>query len=146
MYEVIKNVVTSGRYELSDMLKKIDTVWIQGGITEDQRDELVASAREKADPAYSYASLQDQVDKLLFNQSEMGKAILEIADRVTVLEGGSAEPPETEEYPAYVQPTGAYDAYNTGDKVTYNGKRYVCQMDGCVWDPDVYPAGWEETE
>ena len=42
-------------------------------------------------------------------------------------------PPETEEYPAWVQPTGAHDAYNTGDKMTYtDGKRYICQMDNCV--------------
>ena len=27
-----------------------------------------------------------------------------------------------EEYPEWVQPTGAHDAYNTGDKVSYNGK------------------------
>lgn len=76
----------------------------------------------------------------------MGKAILEIANRVTVLEGGSVEQPEAEEYPEYIQPTGAHDAYNTGDKVTYNGKHYVCQMDGCVWNPATYPAGWEEVE
>ena len=32
----------------------------------------------------------------------------------------------------------------TGDKITYNGKKYVCKMDGCVWNPDTYPAGWQE--
>ena len=69
-----------------------------------------------------------------------------MTDRVTVLEGGTVDPPVTEEYPPYVQPTGAHDAYNTGDKVTYNGQRYICRMDGCVWDPDTYPAAWERVE
>ena len=32
--------------------------------------------------------------------------------------------------------------YMTGDKVTYNGKTYVCKIDNNVWQPDVY--GWEE--
>ena len=25
-----------------------------------------------------------------------------------------------------------------------NGKRYECTFDGCVWNPDEYPAGWKE--
>ena len=45
-----------------------------------------------------------------------------------------------EEYPEWVQPIGAHDAYNIGDKVTYNGNRYVCDIDGNVYAPDVY--GW----
>ena len=49
-----------------------------------------------------------------------------------------------EEWPEFVQPTGAHDAYNTGDKVTYNGKRYISLIDGNVYSPDAYPAAWEE--
>ena len=49
----------------------------------------------------------------------------------------------TEEWPEWVQPTGAHDAYNTGDKVTYNGKRYVSRIDANVYSPEAYPAGWE---
>ena len=45
-----------------------------------------------------------------------------------------------DEYPEWVQPTGAHDAYNTGDKVSYNGKHYVCTVDANVYAPDVY--GW----
>lgn len=49
-----------------------------------------------------------------------------------------------EEWPEWVQPTGAHDAYNTGDKVIYNGKRYISLIDANVYSPDAYPAGWEE--
>ena len=49
-----------------------------------------------------------------------------------------------EEWPEFVQPTGAHDAYNTGDKVTYNGKRYVSLIDANVYSPGDYPAAWEE--
>ena len=44
-------------------------------------------------------------------------------------------------WPEWVQPTGAHDAYNAGDKVSYNGKRYVCTIDANTYAPDVY--GWE---
>ena len=45
-----------------------------------------------------------------------------------------------DEYPEWVQPTGAHDAYNIGDKVTYNGQHYVCTSNANVYAPDVY--GW----
>lgn len=48
-----------------------------------------------------------------------------------------------EEWPEWVQPTGAQDAYSIGDKVTYEGVRYVSLIDGNVWSPTAYPAGWE---
>ena len=46
-----------------------------------------------------------------------------------------------DEYPEWVQPTGAHDAYNKGDKVTYNGQHYVCTADANVYAPGVY--GWD---
>lgn len=49
-----------------------------------------------------------------------------------------------DEWPEWVQPTGAHDAYHKGDKVTFEGKHYVSLIDGNVYSPAVYPAGWEE--
>lgn len=46
-------------------------------------------------------------------------------------------------YPVWVQPLGATDAYNTGDIVSYNGALYISTIDGNVWAPDAYPAGWK---
>lgn len=46
-------------------------------------------------------------------------------------------------YPEWVQPLGASDAYNTGDIVSYNGTLCKSTIDGNVWSPDAYPAGWE---
>ena len=46
-------------------------------------------------------------------------------------------------YPVWSQPTGAHDAYNTGDIVNYNGTLYKSLIDGNVYSPEVYPAGWE---
>lgn len=47
--------------------------------------------------------------------------------------------------PVWRQPTGAQDAYQTGDKVYYpdaNGAVYESTIDGNVWSPEAYPAGW----
>lgn len=55
--------------------------------------------------------------------------------------GGSTE---TDEWPEFVQPSGSHDAYKTGDKITFNGKHYICKMDGCAYSPTDYPGGWTE--
>ena len=47
-------------------------------------------------------------------------------------------------YPIWSQPTGAHDAYNTGDIVSHNGTLYKSKIDGNVWPPDEYPDGWED--
>ena len=46
-------------------------------------------------------------------------------------------------YPVWSQPTGAHDAYNTGDIVDYNGTLYKSLIDGNVYSPEAYPSGWE---
>lgn len=47
--------------------------------------------------------------------------------------------------PVWVQPTGAHDAYNIGDRVhfpTINDAVYESKINANVWSPIVYPAGW----
>ena len=46
-----------------------------------------------------------------------------------------------EEFPEWVQPTGAHDAYSKGDKVSHNGKHWQSNVDGNVWEP---PTMWDE--
>ena len=142
MYDTIKDVINSGRYELNDMLHKIDTLWVQGDLDDDQRDELVELARENATPEQTYAPIQEQIDQA-FEQ------ISALDTRIKALEAGGSEPTDPEpddEWPEWVQPTGAHNAYSNGDKITYNGKHYISTMDGNVWTPDAYPAGWQVQE
>lgn len=51
---------------------------------------------------------------------------------------------DSEGYPVWSRPTGAHDAYNTGDIVDYNGVLYRSTIDGNIWSPEEYPQGWEE--
>lgn len=55
---------------------------------------------------------------------------------------GGADEPEAPSAPDYVQPTGGHDAYGIGDQVTFNGQVYESTIDGNVWTPTDYPAGW----
>ena len=139
MYEIIKTVIESKRYELADMLEKIDTMWLQDEITEEQKTELVDLARENAKPENSYSDLQKQINQAF-------EEIAALKARVDKLDGTEPDP---EEYPEYVQPTGSHDAYHKDDKVTYKGKKYICiapEDVAVVWDPETYPAYWQIVE
>ena len=48
----------------------------------------------------------------------------------------------TDAWPEWVQPTGAQDAYNLGDKVSHLGKHWESDIDTNVYEPSVY--GWSE--
>ena len=45
-------------------------------------------------------------------------------------------------YPAWVQPTGATDAYAIGDRVQHNDKNWENNTPANVWEPGVF--GWDE--
>ena len=128
MFEIAKNVIESGNFELSDMLKKIDTLWIQGSITEEQKTELTSLAQSKADIT---ASLDIQAK------------LLELDRRITALEQSQDVAEPADEYPEYV--IGKW--YYNGDKVTCDGDRYICiapEGQVCTWSPLEYPAYWEK--
>lgn len=51
------------------------------------------------------------------------------------------------EIPVWRQPTGAQDAYNTGDKVWFPERDttiYESLMDANVYSPEAYPTGWRQ--
>ena len=47
-----------------------------------------------------------------------------------------------EEWPEWIQPVGAQDAYPQNAKVSHNNKHWISEIDNNVWEPGVY--GWIE--
>lgn len=48
----------------------------------------------------------------------------------------------TEEWPEWIQPTGAHDAYAKGAKVSHLGKHWISDIDANVYEPSV--SSWSE--
>lgn len=48
------------------------------------------------------------------------------------------------EYPEWIPPTGAHDAYPMGAKASHNGKHWESEIDGNVYEPGIY--GWKEVD
>ncbi len=138
MYSIIKDVIEKGDFELIDILSKINKLWVESSLSEEERDELVNLARTNAVPDNSYAENTQQIANLWEYYQQLDA-------RLSLLESqGTTDPKPEEEWPEYRQPSGAHNAYNAGDKITFtDGNRYICQMDNCVWDPITYPSAWE---
>ena len=125
MYNSVLIVIQSGEYNLSDLTKKIDTLWLKSYLTDDERESLTKLAIEKANPDAGLPSFSERM------------AALE--KRVSKLEGNlsSGGDSGSSNWPEWVRPTGAHNAYAKGSQVTHNGKRYVSKIDANVWEPGV---------
>lgn len=141
MFEIVKNVILGKNYKLEDMLNKIDTLWLESKISDEEKTSLISLSRENALAENSYKPLQEQLDNLY---KEFDNFKEEVNARLNTLEGKEDVEEPVEEYPPFVKPNGAHDCYNEGDKITYNEKKYICKINGCVWSPDEYPAAWQE--
>lgn len=140
MKSIFENVIARGSYDLTGLLNKIDTYHVEGRLTDAEREELCERARAHAREALSY-DVRTEIDALW-------AAVRSLEARISAPgSGGTAatepDPEANPEAAEFVQPTGAHDAYNTGDCVTYRGVIYRSLIDSNVWAPDVYPAGWE---
>lgn len=46
----------------------------------------------------------------------------------------------------WVQPSSVVDAYQVGERVTFEGEAWVSIIANNTWSPEGYPAGWERVE
>lgn len=145
MFEFFKSQILAGEYDLLKMRERIIAVYATGQLTTEEFDQLLTLAGEHADPIASLAPLEDRFDVIL-------ERLDALTARVAALESAGTEPgedpeePTEETYPEWVQPLGAHDAYKTGDRVTFEGEVYESLIDGNVWSPAAYPAGWQKIE
>ncbi len=128
-YNIIKNVIKAGGYDLAAILTRIDTFWAEGSLTDDQRSELRELARAEATPEAGV----DYFEKLR-----------ELEERIKALEEGKTDGSETT-----IEDFVPGRWYYTGDKCVWNGAVYTCiapEGTVCVWSPEEYPAYWTKEE
>lgn len=131
MQKIIEKVIESKNFELSDILKKIDTLWVQGSITEEVKKIL-------ADKARNNANMQNSMD-ILAKLEELDKRVKALEEKQANAE---TEEDATTSYPEYE--VGKW--YYNGNKVMFEGVAHECTApEGvtCVWSPSEYPAYWK---
>ena len=85
----------------------------------------------QSDPDIKYLEAMREFQAIQERQAKLAKYYEQINDN-----------PPTPTIKAWLQPTGAHDAYNKGAKVTHNGKTWKSTLDANVWAPGV--GGWRE--
>lgn len=131
MYEIVKNVIMPGNFKLEDMSKKIDTLWVQGDLTEEQRTELIALMKEHLNP-------ETEMPEALQMCRALKEEIESLKERVTKLENGGVapEPPAGIEVPAWEPWDGISDRYQYGAVVIIDQKYYIsCHQGQNTWMP-----------
>lgn len=148
LYGIIKQVIESKDYKLSEITGRIEKRCFEGRISEEERDELLAMANQNASADKEKAAMQNQIDALF-------GIVGELALEIKALKEGTGETPEEtpeeiEEYPQWQRWNGIDKIpYQTDSKVTNNGEKYISMVDNNFWEPGapgVYDNIWKKVE
>lgn len=126
MYEVIKSVIAAGGYKLAEIQHKVKKMYILGGITEEQMDELLALA------AVGVSAEAERPENLELIRN-LAEKVAALESRVAALEGAEDS---QEEHPAWKPWNGISDDYQQGAVVSHNGQLWQSVFAGQnVWEP-----------
>ena len=121
-----KTVLNNASDEDAYVMRYLYGEWSGDGITYKTNDRLMYNDK-------FYKVLQDHISQSDWTPDTASSLYVEIAD-------------PSNEYPEFKQPTGAHDAYAKGDKITFEGKKYVSLIDANTWSPIAYSQGWQLVE
>lgn len=134
MYKVIESVIAARNYKLAEMRHKVNKLYAQGDLTEEQADQLLALAIQGATPDAERPELLQIVRNL---SAKVDALAAEVAALKTGT--GTTQPDtETTEYEAWEPWDGISDKYQPGAIVTHNGRKWQSTYSGQnVWEPGV---------
>lgn len=143
MFDTFQTIINAGGYDLADLTERIKTLFALGELTEDEMTQLLDSAAANADQD---AMLPDMLERV----GALETRLAAVEERVGKLETPGVEPGEPEEpvdeWPEWVRPTSKDTQYRKGDKVTFNGRHYVCVKNNVSSNPDEDSKSWHLVE
>ena len=143
MFETFQTIINAGGYDLADLTQRIKTLYAMGELTEDEMKQLLDSAAANANQDAMLPDVSERVGAL-------ETRIAAVEERVGKLEAGDVESGEhdepADEWPEWVRPTSKDTQYNKGDKVTFNGKHYMCVKNNVSSSPEEDSKRWQLVE
>lgn len=143
MFETFQTLINGGGYDLADLSERVKTLYAMGELTEEEMEQLLDSAAANANQDAMLPDVSERVGAL-------ETRIAAVEERVGKLEAGGVEPGEPEEpvdeWPEWVRPTSKDTQYHKGDKVTFNGRHYVCEKNNVSSSPDEDKKSWRLVE
>ena len=122
MYEIMKNVITAGGFQLADIQHKVKKLYVLGDLTEGQADQLLEQALAFASPDAERPAVLAMLRSLAARVEALEKA-----------QGGAAEPSDHEAWRPW---DGISDQYQQGAVVSHGDKLWQSVFAGQnVWEP-----------
>lgn len=136
MYEVLKSVISTGGYKLTEIMHKTKKMYVLGDLTEAQMDELllmasggVSADAERPETLAMIRTLADEIKALTVRV-----AALEDTDNGS--DNGDVVEPEQPAYPEWKSWDGISTDYQHGAVVSHNGELWESIFNGQnVWEP-----------
>ncbi|EEI83484.1 carbohydrate-binding protein [Anaerococcus tetradius] len=130
----------------------LKTITLAKDLSKDQKEEILSRYDE-----YKVGKEYKEKDKFIFD-GKIYEVIQEHRSQTTWIPSSTPslyteflnvtikdEAGNTSEVVAeFRQPTGAHDAYNKGDKVSFEGGIYESTVDSNTFSPSQYPEGWKK--
>ena len=143
MFETVQTIIDGGGYDLADLNQRIKTLYALGELSKEEMEQLLEQAQDNANQDAMLPDMSERVGAL-------ETRIAAVEERVGKLEAGDVEPGEPEEpadeWPEWVRPTSKDTQYNKGDKVTFNGKHYMCVKNNVSSSPEEDSKRWQLVE
>ena len=140
MYEIIKAVIQSGAFVVSDITQKINTLWVESKLTDEERQELSEMMIDYINPNTQAPELKELYLQLREELGVVKEEVNTLKAEVAELKGtGGTEPgPEPEiTIPKWKPWDGISTDYQTGAVVEHNQKYYQNILEGMqnTWEP-----------
>lgn len=127
MFGIIKNIIANGMFRVNDLSEKIDTLWAESKLSDDERNQLIQMMTDHINPATEAPELAERIARL--------------EERVSALENAQTEEPEEPSegisVPAWEPWDGVSDKYQYGAVVTNIGKYWLDTLQNMqnTWEP-----------
>lgn len=126
MYDILETAILTGGYDLSAMVKKIDTLFAADRLTEEEWQNLRKLCLEHLTPEDARPEVQAMLESL-------AQRVTSLEGRVDALEGKTPDP---DAYPEWQPWDGMSSDYQYGAIVAHNGKLWVSRHAGQnTWEP-----------
>lgn len=139
MYEIIKNIIENGAFRVSDLTNKIDTLWAESKLSDDERNLLVQMMTDYLNPASEAPELKEMYERLEARVTTLEEEVKKLKGEEP---GGGEEGTVT--VPAWEAWDGISNKYQYGAVVSHNGKYFLDVLQGMqnTWEPE--SAGVDE--
>lgn len=142
MFKIMQSVIRAGNFKLADMRYKVNKLYVQGDLTEEQADQLLAQAEQGATPNAERPELLQIVRNLAAKVDALAAEVAALKTGTGTTEPGTG----ATEYEPWTPWDGISDKYQPGAIVTHIGKTWISTHTGQnVWEPGTVNASfWAE--